>query len=129
MSETLRELQDRIYVLRAAMNARTGQREIDVNPKYKREVYALEVHLAERTKAEAPGPQINHQQLATMNRADLNLIDRVSAAKNPETGKRLVDENPKQREILYNARVQVMAGTPLSETTKANTLKTLEGAS
>lgn len=127
MSE-VRELEDKILLMRNAIDSRTGKPMVEVSPRYARELFAERTRLAVmKEDSRYKAPRINAQQLATMNRADLDLIARASAVKNPATGRRLVEEQPALREKLFTARTQVMSGTPLSEGTKAATLKTLEG--
>jgi hypothetical protein len=154
--ETIRELQDRIHILNAATNAK-GQRLALVDHKFKTELFRLRVHLADREKAEAPGVQINRDQLHGMNSVDhirgqrnadgsqtqiskdLALLDRVQAAIDPKSiprnekgeaigrGKRYVETTPAISVKLQNARIAVFDGKPLPEDVKTATLKSIEG--
>jgi hypothetical protein len=146
MSETLKELENRILVLRSATNAK-GARLTEYDPKYAREVFALQVQLAERTKVEAPqGPKIHPDQLHGINRVemmrdnqDLQLNQRASAAIDPASiprndkgeaigpGKRYVETQPAVRAKLHAASTQVFDGRPLSEGARTATLKAIEG--
>lgn len=148
-TETLRELQDRILVLNSATNAK-GQRLALVDHRFKNELFALRVHLADRQKAETPqGVQIDRNQLRGLNpvnhayadptkQADLKLLDRAQGAIDPKSipknekgeaigrGKRYVETTPSFAKNLQNARVGVFEGKALSPAMVESTTKLIE---
>jgi hypothetical protein len=69
---TLKELEDKYAILRAARNPQTGAVLHDTNEKYRHECQLLALEIGKRRDTEAPaasGPQINPDQLKWLNRA------------------------------------------------------------
>lgn len=96
---TLKQMEDDWTLKMAARNSR-GQRLFEIDARYRNDVTALGVQIAERKKAEAATPQISQDQLDWLNRAQ---------GATDKDGRRLT-ENPAYAKGLREAREKVFAG-------------------
>jgi hypothetical protein len=140
MSETLRQMEDKLLLLRTATNSR-GQRIVETaDHVYKRAVHDLSVQVEEQRRAES-GPRINATWLRTTDKSpggyaplspplakDLEFLNSISASKNPRTGKRYVEEHPAIRASIEKARVGLFEGRPVSEAMRSDTLAAIDKA-
>ena len=127
MSETLRELDNRIALLSAARDSK-GVRIADYNMQYRRDLFALRTQAEEMRAAEAKTVTLSPDQLA-----QLSWLDRVSGARDAD-GKQLFFDHAPRGSALRNsisaARQKIEAGATLTgeESEAIRTLAQSSGA-
>lgn len=117
MSESIQEMEDRWTLANVARydanHPKAGQRIVDADPKYAREVFALRTQIEERKQVETPGPQINQQQLD-----QLNWLQRVRVAKGSDGKPLVLDRTPAGSSFRLNvhrAEQRIGAGESIND--------------